>query len=245
MSRRLVSSVVSNLLRSVQRPFLPDCLGSSSDFSKGLATKILTAYTDQPNVTAAGKHAGKQVLQRLKYLIFRGEARDMANEFGESPFESDFLIDEDIVESTKMVLVGPLKPGAKPRPDIFTRPILRTVALSKGNTRGPWDNHASVDNFPSALTAVEELSFASTKVRHADFIDDIQIANNISNSANGEKTESYNYMWSWQDTAGEIQRNLEKQRSVDSFLSFKNSGMREDPLLCAALPSLCGADTTM
>jgi hypothetical protein len=62
-------------------------------------------------------------------------------------------------------------------------------------------------------------------VRHIDAIDDIMIANNIANSANGDKTESYNYWWSWQDAAGEIQRNLERMRSSDSANNSLLSGM--------------------
>jgi hypothetical protein len=49
-----------------------------------------------------------------------------------------------------------------------------------------------------------------------DAIDDIMIANNIANSANGDKAESYNYLWTWEDTADEIHRNLLRLRSHDS-----------------------------
>ena len=63
-----------------------------------------------------------------------------------------------------------------------------------------------------------------------DAIDDIMIANNIANSANGDKTESYNYWWSWQDAAGEIQRNLERMRSSDSAANslFSGAGSRRN-----------------
>lgn len=83
------------------------------------------------------------------------------------------------------------------------------------------------DNAPLcvALFAVQELSFGSSRVRHMDAIDDIMIANNIANSANGDKTESYNYWWSWQDAAEEIQRNLERMRSTDSANNSLLSGM--------------------
>jgi hypothetical protein len=86
-------------------------------------------------------------------------------------------------------------------------------------------SHFPDNTFPSALFAVQELSFGSSRVRHMDAIDDIMIANNIANSANGDKTESYNYWWSWQDAAGEIQRNLERMRSTDSATNSLLSGM--------------------
>jgi hypothetical protein len=84
-----------------------------------------------------------------------------------------------------------------------------------------------------------------------DAIDDILIANNIANSANGEKTESYNYWWSWQDAADEIQKNLERQRSLESMSMF-SAGNRKDgqeasgPMSIFGFNclSLCADDTT-
>jgi hypothetical protein len=69
----------------------------------------------------------------------------------------------------------------------------------------------------TALIAVQHLSFGSTKVRHLDAIDDVLIANNIANSANGEKVESYDYWWSWQNSSGDIRKKLSNQRSGDLF----------------------------
>lgn len=52
-------------------------------------------------------------------------------------------------------------------------------------------------------------------------IDDILIANNIASSANGEKTESYNYWWSWQDAAPSIQEGMQrKAKSTKKYKSF-------------------------
>jgi hypothetical protein len=196
------------------------------------------------NVTPAGKHAVEQLLLRLKYLAFEGSAKEFASSLGTAPLASDFDFDHGILEAAEGVLVGVIKSGARPRREIFDRPILRSNALRKGSShKAPWDNHASVDAFPSALIAAQEFSFASTKVRHVDSIDDFQIANIIATSANGEKTESYNYMWSWQDTAGVIQRNLDRQGSSESFLTFKNTGLQ--PFATGfALDKLCGTDTT-
>lgn len=53
----------------------------------------------------------------------------------------------------------------------------------------------------SALYAVQQLSFGSTKIRHNGPIDDILIANNIASSADGLETESYGYKWTWKDEA--------------------------------------------
>ena len=38
-------------------------------------------------------------------------------------------------------------------------------------------------------------------MRHLGAIDDILIANNIAKSASGEKAETYNYWWRWEDDA--------------------------------------------
>ena len=148
--------------------------------------------------------------------------------------------------------------GAKPSSDIFDRPILRSRAPRKGSTRAPWDNRSTISVFSSALQAVQQLSYGSTKVRHIDAIDDILIANNIVNSANGEKTESYNYWWSWQDTASEIQRNLERQRSAETSAVSLFSGVstrlgrsshleeNEGPITIFGLRcGACAADTSV
>ena len=86
-----------------------------------------------------------------------------------------------------------------------------------------------------------------------DAIDDILIANNIANSANGEKTESYNYIWTWQDAAGEIQKNLEPARSGDTASIFSGTslyqvGAKDEPisifgLRCSPM-GFCQTDTT-
>lgn len=144
-----------------------------------------------------------------------------AKDDGTTPSVSDMSFEDDLLARSETIFVERRTVGAEPRPDIFDRPILRSRAPRRGNKqRAPWDNRASISVFPSALHAVQQLSYGSTKVRHVDYIDDIMIANNIANSANGEKTESYNYWWSWQDTAGEIQRNLERQRSQETASIF-------------------------
>lgn len=161
---------------------------------------------------------------------------------------SDCLFDDDLLAAAELVVVNQVKLGRKPKPEIFNRPILRSRALRETNNKVPWHSSAYVDAFPSVLCAVEELSFGSLRVRHVDPIDDILIANNIANSANGEKTESYNCLWSWQDTASEISKNLERQKSSESFLTFSGTGQRRSEKILARLAcnvELCGADTTI
>lgn len=154
------------------------------------------------------------------------------------------------------VVVGRRSHGAKPNENIFDRPILRSRKPGKGNTgntRAPWDNRSSISVFPSALQAVQQLSYGSTKVRHVDKIDDIMIANNIANSANGETTESYHFWWSWQDKAHEIQRNLERERSHETSAVSLFSGVSGrvggspdgEPLTIFGMNcGPCSADTT-
>jgi hypothetical protein len=149
--------------------------------------------------------------------------------------------------------VGKRTAGAKPCDDIFDRPILRSRKPRKGN-RAPWDNRAAISVFPSALQAVQQLSYGSVKVRHIDPIDDILIANNIAKSANGETTESYNFWWSWEDTASEIQRNLERERSSETnqttiFSSVSNRLSQSadgEPVTIFGMRcgGLCSEDTT-
>ncbi len=149
--------------------------------------------------------------------------------------------------------VGERKHGAKPCDEIFHRPILRSPMPRNGlESKAPWNNLATVSIFASALQAVQQLSYGSIKVRHADPIDDIQIANTIADSANGVRTESYNFLWSWEDKASEIQRNLERQSSSEGsnsniFSRFSRSSEtahQETDSIFLAGCSMCATDTT-
>ena len=168
--------------------------------------------------------------------------------FDDGPLQADYAFDGSLLKAAEAIVVEKRKNGARPRNDIFDRPILRSRAPKRGTYQAPWHTGGAVSTYPSgkhdimywryptrhhavpltqvfrlfvcrntALIAVQSLSFGSTKVRHLDAIDDVLIANNIAHSANGEKVESYDYWWSWQDTAKEIQKKLSSQRSGDLF----------------------------
>lgn len=211
--------------------------------AKSLSAKILTSYEGRPDITKAGRHACEQLLHRLCFMIFKGTAKDLTSRHN-APYITDFAFDREIVQLAEAVSVGPIQPCSNPRPDIFDRIVLRWRAPCTGNG-APWDNQASVTSFPSALVAAQDFSFESSKVRHAEAIDDVLIANVIATGANGQKTEAYGYMWSWQDTAREIQRNFLRQESSDSFLKgvSKTARKRIPPLACGF--AFCGTDTTL
>jgi hypothetical protein len=178
---------------------------------------------------------------RLKYLLFQGTAACIASSDRSGKFASDFLLSDDLTATSNTIHVEHVTPGAKPQKDVIFRSILRCRPPGKGSVRVPWDKYAAKDSFPSALLAVHELSFASTKVRHLDAVDDVFIANDIAKCANGEKTESYSFLWSWQDTAEEINRKFEKARPSNSFL-IKSEALTA--LVRLKIGSLCAFDTT-
>lgn len=204
---------------------------------KSLAAKILTACARSEDITSAGRHAVDQLLLRLKFLQFDGTAVDLAVRGGSSTTPSDFGFEQNLQNLVESVHVDPQKPGATPDPDIFDRPLVRRRASQKGGgrSRTSWDTKVA-QPFPSAIIAAQEFSFASSKVRHIDSIDDILIANNIVHSANGDKTESYNCVWSWHDAESDTQKHIEQQRSSESFLfPSKASGTS-----FGILDALCG-----
>jgi hypothetical protein len=180
----------------------------------------------------------------MEYLLFEGSPKDIAQSNGSSMIPSDLTFSDDLLAAANKIFVEKITPGAKPRQEILVRPILRSRPPTKGSRHVPWDNYAAIDSFPSALIAVHELSFASSKVRHIDSIDDILIANNLVNSANGKKTESYNYMWSWQDNAGEVNQNVERQKLSDSSFSNTNNETQKAFWGLWVVESLCACDTT-
>jgi len=180
-----------------------------------LSVKILTSYLHMENITPAGQHAADQLLLRLPYL----QHADL-DLFYDGSQKEDYNLDEDLSQLAMNIHVERRICGAEPLQVIFNRPILRRRAPKKNeelswnlaeesnlsNGNGPQKGSRQIQVYPNALLAVQDLSFGSTKVRHMDAIDDVLIANNIANSADGEKTESYNFMWNWQDAAEEMAR---------------------------------------
>jgi len=234
--------------------FLPAAYGNNENVAgKGsLIAKVLSAYIRMETTTPPGRHAAEQLLLRLRCLHMSGSLSDLVATGANIQPAEEYGFDQDLMKAAETILVEK-RNGARPIGDIFDRPILRSRAPKKGMNFAPWDNRSSIRIYPSALLAVQHLSFGSTKVRHMDAIDDIAIANNIANSANGQKTESYNYWWSWQDSADEIQKNLEHERSLESSSIFsanmgitRNSGIRDNPMALFGFDcgSLCATNTT-
>ena len=196
----------------------------------------------------------------------------------DGPSKDDYSFGDSLLEAAEKIIVEKRKHGARPRDDIFDRPILRSRAPKRGTHQGPWENRAAVTAYPNgkdlrnvecvfgnvwiqshvpslhtiALAAVQHLSFGSTKVRHLDAIDDVLIANNIANSANGEKTESYNYWWTWQDSS-DIHKSFSRLRSTESSSVFgvfpsmtqDSFGGSDFPFSFFGCGNLCGADTSV
>ena len=89
--------------------------------------------------------------------------------------------------------------------------------------------------------------------RSIDDIDDILIANNIAKSASGEKAETYNYWWRWEDDADANPTSTveylkpsgatsSKGGIVSSFLSRASGGEDGEPISIFGL-TCCAADT--
>lgn len=166
---------------------------------------------------------------------------------------TDLELDADVLERLNAITIGARKHGAKPYVEIFHRPVLRSRMPRNGlESKAPWNNLATVSIFGSAIQAVQQLSYGSLNVRHADPIDDIQIANNIADSSNGVRTESYNFLWTWEDKASEIQRNLERQSSSEAnsstlfsrFSWSSDSATQETQSMFFGSFSICATDTT-
>ena len=133
--------------------------------------------------------------------------------------DSDYGLEEDLITEIDRIVVKGIRPGSRPMPVILDRPILRCRIPDDASS--PWEDKSSVVECPSgklsilkiktwksliklvALAAAQELLFGSLKVQTLDTMDEIAIANNISNSANGVII-SYNYCWIWKDTANDI-----------------------------------------
>jgi hypothetical protein len=219
---------------------------NSPDCDSSLTAKVLSAYLRSPTVTPPGRHATEQLLLRLRYLKFGKRMVEIAKP-SENPSPNDLTFDDQLLSESERVFAEKHSTGAKPRDDIFDRPILRSRGpnMNDSNRSEMSDRPNNVVSvFPTALHAVQQLSYGSNKVRHVNDIDDILIANNIANSANGAKTESYNYWWSWEDSTNQSQRALEQKPPRDlSHLSFFGTGGNPSSSSAGPVASLfgCGA----
>jgi hypothetical protein len=98
--------------------------------------------------------------------------------------------------------VEPRRHGAKPSADIFHRPIVRSQKLFHNlDSKHLWNEVTTAIIFPNVLQAVQELSLynSNPKVRNIEAIDEIKIANQVASCANGERLESFGYLWAWKE----------------------------------------------
>lgn len=175
-------------------------------------------------------HGANQILLRTKYLIFEDTDAILANRN-----ITDFFFDYSLVnDARRVVLSEKIRSGAQPRVDIFTRTILRSRARNI-------QSGSFLTVFPSALYAVQDLSFGSPWVRHVNGIDDIRVANNIAACADGEQSESYGYIWRWEDAEDRIVDDSER-RSISA--SSSPSGRSSVRTIFMVFPAICGCDTT-
>lgn len=175
-------------------------------------------------------HGANQILLRTKYLIFEDTDSVLENRF-----VTDFFFDYSLVDAARSVVIPEkIRSGAQPRVDIFTRTIVRSRASNS-------KNRSFLHVFPSALYAVQDLSFGSPWVRHVNGIDDIRVANNIAACADAEQSESYGYIWRWEDMEDAITDDNE-QPSVSA--SSSPSGRASVRSILLVFPTICGCDTT-
>ncbi|GAX20363.1 hypothetical protein FisN_9Hh075 [Fistulifera solaris] len=231
-------------------PFLPKDYGNDSDLKKSLAAKVFHSYRMRADITLAGKHAAEQLLLRLRYMIFQGSVSDLNITTCLSTQASDYAFDPQLLLASQLIIVPKLTSGACPRKDIFDRPILRRRAHHENKVMPVFGHDA--DCFPSALLAAQEFSFGSTKVRHVGQIDVVLIANNIANSANGQKTQSYSFVWNWQEAIDQNHNKFKnklrsRRHSSHSFMNCSShksrSGIAKTVLSQLNLDRLCGSET--
>jgi len=198
---------------------------------------ILQCYAQKNTCTAAGKHAAMQLLLRHAYLQFDGNTCD---DEPKNVVESDLELGDALYNAALDMEVFGNSVGVEPMDDIFGRPLTRrklSSVLASASALG-WTNgkmtvgtststaHATntaVASFNSALDAVQELSFGSgLHDKMGGFIDDIEIANNIAKSANGNSIEAYGYEWSWQDDRESLSMNeKDVRKKLNDFRSGK------------------------
>lgn len=67
----------------------------------------------------------------------------------EGPSQDDYSFGASLLEAAEKIIVEKRKHGARPREDIFDRPILRSRAPKQGTHQAPWENGAAVAAYPN------------------------------------------------------------------------------------------------
>ena len=112
-----------------------------------LLQKLMYAYLLHENVTDAGEHAANQILLRSDYLIFQGSASDLNTIGLYSTEDSDYSLEEDLIDEIHRIVVKGIRPGCRPMPTILDRPILR--CRIPDDTSSPWEDKTSYIEYPS------------------------------------------------------------------------------------------------
>lgn len=146
---------------------------------RSLVAKVLVKLKELVIATPATQHAASQLLLRIKYLICidTDAAATMAT-------AADLGWDGPLVAAVRqVVLPHKVRSGAAPRADLFNRAVVRwrrqrrpgstTTTTTQKGSQGTWTEETTT--YPSALHAVQELTFGSTKVRLVDPIDEVEI----------------------------------------------------------------------
>lgn len=138
--------------RGFTAPFLPGSYGTEDRIAGtgSLAAKILTSYIHMGSITPAGRHAADQLLLRLRYLSFKGSVSELTSNTDNSRIlQTDYTLDESLIQAAEAIIVENRKHGARPRDDIFDRPILRSKAPKRGTHQAPWENGAAITTYPN------------------------------------------------------------------------------------------------
>mmetsp|Transcript_47026 Transcript_47026/g.54923 ORF Transcript_47026/g.54923 Transcript_47026/m.54923 type:complete len:800 (-) Transcript_47026:208-2607(-) len=192
-------------------PFLPASF-NDDEISNGIIMKVLTMYLRSENLTSTGRHLAQQLMLRVPHLVYSGSLND-----------TDYELGKDIRDIIGDVTVKARRKGTKPNSNIFDRPIYRSSPIKHANDGVSTSQEGN--EFPSALHAMYEISSIAMDTRRNDAIqiDEILIANDIANSADGGKAESYNFCWSWHPyNKNNIKNQETKKANVKSI--FQRAG---------------------
>ena len=148
-------------------------------------------------------------MQRVTHLRFGSSDRDVSLLAGTFQL-SDFLLTSELLKLTKLICLPPDLGGATPRQDLYDRPLFRRRAPNVSDLS--W-SPSTVEWFPNALIATQDLIFESIVKQPQVSIDDISVATAVALCADGESPDAYDYIWAWQDDSERIKLFFE----ADSF----------------------------
>lgn len=175
--------------------------------AKGIIVKVLTLYIGKVSASSSnvGRHAAIQLMLRASLLRFEGEVTYLPYLGKRYPSRMDFNFDDELLTAAESLQIEKQTEGVIPKPVIFGQ---RQIAR--------YERYGSIEPklYANPIIAAEDIVLNTISHSKAA-VDDIAIANDIADSAEGllPGGEAHGFIWQWYDGVKVVVDDVQSQIS--------------------------------